>query len=164
MIVHRHLDIPSGTPPDRLPLDALDDLLDRGDIGDWRELAAAVRRDPHGPLADRVLALCRAHAMYGTSQLWPAFIERLRSTDDGGRPPSLAEVRKQRGKTQAQVAAALGIDQSDVSKLERRRDLRVSTLRRYLRALGGELELTARFPSEAPVPVSLPGDAAATTP
>lgn len=147
ILVHRHLDIAPGTPVHDLPLDALDDLLDRGDFDDWRALAAAVRRDPYGPLTERVLALCRAHDMYGTARLWPAFIERLRGAPtEGGSPAlSLTDLRRQRGKTQAEIATALGISQSDVSKLERRADLRVSTLRRYVRAVGGDLELVACF-------------------
>ena len=51
-------------------------------------------------------------------------------------------------KTQADVAAASGIAQGDISKLEKRErldDVRVGTLRRYVEALGGELELVAKF-------------------
>jgi Helix-turn-helix domain len=53
------------------------------------------------------------------------------------------------GKTQVDVAESTGMDQSDVSKLEQREDLdetMVSTLRRYIEALGGKLELVAVFP------------------
>jgi hypothetical protein len=144
-VAHRHLDIASGTPPEELPLDALDDLLDRGDFDDWRAVAAAVRGDPHGRLADRILWLCRSHPMYGTSLLWPEFIARLRG-EQGAGAATLAALRRRRGRSQAEVAHALGINQSDVSKLERRVDMRVSTLQRYVAALGGELRLTAVFP------------------
>ena len=159
-LVHRHLDIARDTPVDQLPLDALDNLLDRGDFDDWRVLAAAIRRDPKGPLADRVLALCRAHDMYGTSKLWIAFIGRLRWADnahDMTASESLTSLRKRRGTTQATVARALGISQSDVSKLERRTDLRVSTLQRFVRALGGELHIEARFADDDPIPLSWAG-------
>jgi hypothetical protein len=144
-IAHRHLDIAPDTPPEELPLDALDDLLDRGDFDDWHALAAAVRADPHGRLAERVLRLCGSHTMYGTSRLWPEFIARLRG-DTSAAVRSLAALRRSRGRSQAEVAHALGISQSDVSKLERRADLRVSTLQRFVAALGGELRLTAAFP------------------
>ena len=56
------------------------------------------------------------------------------------RPASLASLRRQRGLTQAQVAVRLGMSQSDVSKLERRQDLRLSTLQAYARTLGGRLQ------------------------
>jgi hypothetical protein len=146
-LVHRHLDVPPGTPPSDLPLDALDDLLDRGDFDDWQALAAAVRADPRGSLADRILELCRAHPMYGTSLLWPAFIARLRDAPTAPRADrlSLAGLRKRRATSQAAVGRALGISQSDVSKIERRNDLRVSTLRRYARVLGGELRVSVEY-------------------
>jgi transcriptional regulator with XRE-family HTH domain len=144
-LVHRHLDIALDTPPGELPLDALDDLLDRGDFDDWRMAAAAVRRDPHGELADRILWLCRTHPMYGTSKLWPEFISRLRGNHVPAGAVPLAELRRRRGRSQVEVARVLGISQSDVSKIERRADPRVSTVLRYVAALGGELQLTARF-------------------
>jgi hypothetical protein len=49
--------------------------------------------------------------------------------------------------TQAQLAEELGIKQPSLSKLERRPDHLVSTLRRFIEAMGGELELKAHFPS-----------------
>lgn len=146
--VHRHLDIPASTPPNELPLDALDDLLERGGFDDWGPLVAAIRHDPKGPLAERVLGLCRAHPMYGTSALWQDWIRRLRNPDHDRRRPSLASLRRGRGFTQERVAAALGISQSDVSKIERQRDMRISTLRRYLAALGAELDVVATFDDE----------------
>jgi transcriptional regulator with XRE-family HTH domain len=83
--------------------------------------------------------------MYGTSLLWPEFIARLRG-EPAAAAVQLAALRQRRGRTQTEVAQELGISQSDVSKLERRADLRVSTLQRYVAALGGELRLTATFP------------------
>jgi DNA-binding XRE family transcriptional regulator len=60
----------------------------------------------------------------------------------------LAELRKHRSVTQVQLADALGISQGNVSQLERRRELYLSTLREYVEALGGRLELAAVFPDE----------------
>lgn len=57
----------------------------------------------------------------------------------------LRAIRAQVGKTQEEMAEALGSSQSRVSDLERQGDHRVSTLRRYVEALGGELSLIARF-------------------
>jgi transcriptional regulator with XRE-family HTH domain len=57
----------------------------------------------------------------------------------------LRALRARLGKTQAEMAAALGSSQSRVSDLERQGDHRLSTLRRYVEALGGELSLVARF-------------------
>lgn len=58
----------------------------------------------------------------------------------------LAELRKARDFTQAQLAEELDVPQGGVSKLERRVDMYVSTLRRYIEAMGGELNIIAHFP------------------
>ena len=58
----------------------------------------------------------------------------------------LQELRKTRQVTQVEVAKAMNVEQAAVSKLERREDMYVSTLREYVKALGGELKLVASFP------------------
>ena len=58
----------------------------------------------------------------------------------------LSEIRELAGKSQRQVAEALGIKQPSLSKLEKQSDMQISTLRRIVNALGGELEVIARFP------------------
>ncbi len=58
---------------------------------------------------------------------------------------NLAAVRELVGRTQVDVATVMGSTQSEVSRSERRKDHLVSSLRQYVRALGGELELIARF-------------------
>lgn len=61
----------------------------------------------------------------------------------------VSELRKLVGKSQRETAAALGIKQPSLSKLENQSDMQVSTLRRLVKALGGELEVVARFPEGA---------------
>ncbi len=58
---------------------------------------------------------------------------------------NLRALRELLGKTQEQVAKAAKITQSDLSKAERREDHLLSTLRRYVEALGGELAVIATF-------------------
>jgi plasmid maintenance system antidote protein VapI len=58
----------------------------------------------------------------------------------------LSEIRELAGKSQSQVADVLGIKQPSLSKLEKQSDMQISTLRRIVNALGGELEVVARFP------------------
>ena len=58
----------------------------------------------------------------------------------------LQELRKSRDVTQVDLAKVMKIEQAAVSKLERREDMYVSTLRDYVKALGGELKLVASFP------------------
>jgi predicted transcriptional regulator len=56
---------------------------------------------------------------------------------------TLRELREAAGKTQADLAPLTEMTQSELSKVERRADHRLSTLRRYVEALGGELEIAA---------------------
>ena len=58
----------------------------------------------------------------------------------------LAEIRRQAGLTQTELAEALGVRQPTLSKLESQDDMQISTLRRIIHALGGELELIANLP------------------
>jgi transcriptional regulator with XRE-family HTH domain len=58
----------------------------------------------------------------------------------------LSEMRRAMKMTQEEIAAVLGTTQANVSQMERRTDMYLSTLRQYIEALGGELEITARFP------------------
>lgn len=58
----------------------------------------------------------------------------------------LHELRQARQLSQEELAATLETSQSSISKLERRVDVYVSTLRRYIQSLGGQLDIIARFP------------------
>ncbi|MGA3023851.1 MAG: XRE family transcriptional regulator [Bryobacteraceae bacterium] len=58
----------------------------------------------------------------------------------------LEEVRKARQMTQSRLADALGVNQGEVSKIEHRTDIYLSTLAGYVEALGGKLEIRAVFP------------------
>ncbi len=58
---------------------------------------------------------------------------------------ALAELRAQRGVTQQVVAGKLGVTQANISRIEHEEDLYLSTLRGYVAALGGELEVNAVF-------------------
>ena len=58
----------------------------------------------------------------------------------------LQELRLARGLSQETLAATLKVRQGSVSKLERRADMYISTLRDHIRAMGGELDIVARFP------------------
>jgi transcriptional regulator with XRE-family HTH domain len=58
----------------------------------------------------------------------------------------LHELRRARELSQEHLAREMNQSQSAISRLERRTDMYLSTMRRYVRALGGELEVIARFP------------------
>ena len=64
---------------------------------------------------------------------------------------TLRELRTARRLTQVRMAKTLGITQDSVSRLEKRSDLLLSTLRRTVEAMGGDLSLVARFPDRPAV-------------
>ena len=67
---------------------------------------------------------------------------------------TLRDVRKARKLTQKKIAKSLRIGQEGVSKIEKRSDLLISTLRSYVEAVGGRLSLVAEFPDREPVALS----------
>jgi DNA-binding XRE family transcriptional regulator len=67
---------------------------------------------------------------------------------------TLQDVRKARELTQERMGELLGIRQDSISKLEKRTDLLLSTLRGYLNAMGGELELVVKFSDRPPVVIT----------
>jgi transcriptional regulator with XRE-family HTH domain len=67
---------------------------------------------------------------------------------------TLRQLRKARRLSQETVGKILHLSQSDVSKLERRTDVYISTLRNFIEATGGQLEIVARYPDRSPVRIS----------
>lgn len=67
----------------------------------------------------------------------------------------LAQLRKARGLTQEAVAELLGVSQAEVSKMERRSELYIGTLKKFIEAMNGELVLAARFADGVEVPIKL---------
>jgi DNA-binding XRE family transcriptional regulator len=68
---------------------------------------------------------------------------------------SLRDLRQARHLTQERMAELMGVAQENVSRLERRADLLLSTLGNYVAAMGGKLRLIAEFPNRHPVAISL---------
>jgi len=64
---------------------------------------------------------------------------------------SLRDLRRARKLTQARVAKVFGVTQDSVSRLEKRSDLLLSTLRKTVKAMGGNVRIVAEFPDRAPV-------------
>lgn len=64
---------------------------------------------------------------------------------------TLRELRQARAMTQVKMARKLGVAQKQISEVERRTDMHISTLRRSIEALGGTLSLVAQFPDREPV-------------
>lgn len=71
---------------------------------------------------------------------------------------TLQELRKAAGLTQAEVSQELGMPQSNVSRLEKGADMLLSTLRQYVEAMGGKLNLTVELPNKPPIRLNLLSD------
>ncbi|MEP9358757.1 XRE family transcriptional regulator [Sphingomonas sp. KR3-1] len=71
---------------------------------------------------------------------------------------SLGELRRVAGMAQADIASALKIKQPSVSKIEKQTDMYLSTLKSYVEAIGGQLDLIVRLPSREPVRIERLGD------
>jgi DNA-binding XRE family transcriptional regulator len=64
---------------------------------------------------------------------------------------SMIELRKAKEKTQVELAKLLGVQQTTVSRMEKRSDMYISTLRGFIEAMGGNLDLVAKFPNRPDV-------------
>lgn len=64
---------------------------------------------------------------------------------------TLKDLRLAAQQTQEQLATTLGVGQDTISRLEKRSDMLLSTLRHYIESMGGKLELVAQFPNRPPV-------------
>lgn len=147
--IARDVDPPTGDAPtgdvsvgvDRLEGDALGRVIADDRDPRWAELAAAVRHDPHGQVADRILAVCKD--LGDGAGPWPAFVRGVVGT---GRPGAvtLTELRRRWGYAVEDVARELGRDVDEVKALEAEAECEVSALSTYIDALGGRLSITAR--------------------
>jgi DNA-binding XRE family transcriptional regulator len=71
---------------------------------------------------------------------------------------NLRRLRELADRSQVEIAGALGLKQPSISKIERQTDMFLSTLRGFVEAAGGELELVVRFPNRRPVQLRRLGD------
>jgi transcriptional regulator with XRE-family HTH domain len=88
---------------------------------------------------------------------WDDFTEAEKAEIDSrykemrARYVTLQELRKAQNLTQEALAAKLNIKQENVSRIEKRSDLLLSTLKSYVEAMGGELQLVVQFPDSPPI-------------
>jgi DNA-binding transcriptional regulator YiaG len=81
-------------PIETWPFEGILAAVERGTLPDWRRLAAAVRADPWGPVAQQILEAVGISRPYGTSELLTAVIERARrETADAERQQVAGEIR-----------------------------------------------------------------------
>ena len=84
---HRHL-----APGFESSVAAVADVLERGSLADWRELAGHIQIDPDGPYARAVRRVVEHSHFYGTTILWTDYLDRINRAGEG-RPP-MSEMTK----------------------------------------------------------------------
>ena len=99
----------------------------------------------------------RAEGAHGRAKALLETKPRARARHDAvlaeinGRQATLRRLREARALTQSTVAELLDMDQSEVSRLERRSDMLLSTLKRFVQATGGEMHVVVQYPDGGPV-------------
>ncbi len=123
MTLHfRNVDFDSSAPIDQWPAEAIETLVDRGTLSDWRRLAEAIRGQPWGPAARTTEMVIGWGEHYGVDALMANVIARARAeVARRGRAEYAAQIRAWRGQTGMtlrQFAQAAGTSASRLSDYE----------------------------------------------
>jgi hypothetical protein len=106
-------------PVDTWPFEGILAAVERGTLPDWRRLAAAIRADPWGPVAQQVLEAIRLSRPYGTAELLEGVVERARKlAADSEREEVASEVRNlvgRSGLSKKDFAERIGTSRSRLS-------------------------------------------------
>jgi len=118
----RNLDFDATQPLDEWPAEAIETVIDRGSLSDWRELAEAIRSNPWGPAARTTETVAGWGEHYGVDALMIGVVRRAReSVTLTGRAEYAAQIRAwrtQTGMTLRQFARAAGTSASRLSDYE----------------------------------------------
>ena len=118
----RNIEFDPISPLDEWPAEAIDTVMDRGTLSDWRRLADEIRRDPWGPVARTVETISSWGEHYGVDALMARVIRQARDEVDlRGRAVYAEQIRswrKQAGMTLRQLARAAGTSASRLSEYE----------------------------------------------
>ncbi len=121
----RNVDVDIAAPLDTWPSEAIEILIDRGTLSDWRRLAAALAQDPWGPLARTVEEIVRLDCHYGVDRILERVVEleRERCTLYGRRRYAhrLRSLRRSAGLSMRELAAAAGTSAARISDYENAR-------------------------------------------
>lgn len=119
----RNVDVAPDAPIDTWPAEALETILDRGTLSDWRRLNAAIRENPWGPAARTVENIVSWGEHYGVDVLMANVIRDARTSVDGTARQRYAERikrwRQQTGLSQRGFARLVGTSASRLSDYER---------------------------------------------
>ncbi len=118
----RNLDFDPGEPVDRWPAEAIETVIDRGSLSDWRRLAGAIRRDPWGSAARTTETVVGWGEHYGVDALMSNVIRRAREeVNQRGRAEYAVQIRSwrlQTGMTLREFALVAGTSASRLSDYE----------------------------------------------
>ncbi len=118
----RNLDFDTAQPLDQWPAEAIETLIDRGSLSDWRRLAQAIRGNPWGPAARTAETVVAWGEHYGVDALMTGVIRHAREdVTRKGRAEYAAQIRgwrTQSGMTLRQLARAAGTSASRLSAYE----------------------------------------------
>ena len=118
----RNVEFDPASPVDLWPAEAIETVMDRGSLSDWRRLADAIRRNPWGPAARTVERIAAWGEHYGVDKLMSSVIRRARAdVDREGRALYAQQIRAWRaetGMTLRQLARAAGTSASRLSDYE----------------------------------------------
>ena len=118
----RNLEFDSRTPVDEWPAEAIETVMDRGTLSDWRQLAEAIRTNPWGPAARTVQNIASWGEHYGADALMLSVVRRARAEIDRcARARYAAQIRAWRadtGMTLRDFARAAGTSASRLSDYE----------------------------------------------
>jgi len=118
----RNIDFDPSSPLHEWPGEAIETVIDRGSLSDWRRLGEEIRRDPWGPVARTVATICSWDEHYGVDALMAGVIRRARQQVDlGGRARYAAQIhawRQRTGMTLREFARAAGTSASRLSDYE----------------------------------------------
>jgi DNA-binding transcriptional regulator YiaG len=124
-ISFRNVDVDETAPLDTWPSEAIEILVDRGNLSDWRRLARAFAGDPWGPLARTVEEIIALDCHYGVDRILERILqrERERRTLIGRRryADHLRSLRRSAGLSMRELAAAAGTSAARISDYENAR-------------------------------------------
>jgi len=121
-VLFRNVDVDESAPLDTWPPEAIEILVDRGSLSEWRRIAAALAQDPWGPLARTVEEIVGLDSHYGVDRILERVLqrERERHTLAGRRryADRLRSLRRSAGLSMRELGAAAGTSAARISDYE----------------------------------------------
>ena len=118
-LAFRNVDVSPEDPVETWPVEAIQTAIERGSIGDWRKLVAAVNREPWGPVARAIEHVLGYSRPYGTAQLFERALTRERATARAAEAHEVARrltrAFERSGLTRSEFASRLGTSASRLS-------------------------------------------------